>query len=176
MIVYAIRHGKTEFNAKHLINGQLEDPLIPEGFAQVEAVASSVPKSIKQIYSSSLLRAKQTAEILNKGLNAKISLHDELKEICFGTLEGTDWSSDVKEKHRSLKFDWHAQNGESVEDVTTRLLKILKTIKATSNDGEALIVTHGGIIRLLYFLEHKTLLEKLDNALLFEFDLDKIIG
>jgi len=176
MKIFVIRHGKTELNEKHLINGHLEDTLIPEGIAQVEAVASSVPKSIKHIYSSSSLRAEQTAKILSKSLDAKITLHDELKEVSFGTLEGTDWTKDVKEKHRSLQYDWHAHNGESVEDVTKRLLKILETIKASNGDGEALVVTHGGIIRLLYFLEHKTLLEKLDNALLFEFDIDKMLG
>jgi broad specificity phosphatase PhoE len=175
MKVYLIRHGLTELNKKHLINGHLEDGLAPEGIEQAKIAAPLIPKSIKHIYASSLLRTKQTAELLNSELKVPISLHDELKEVNFGLLNGTDFTDEVKKKHRSLQYDWRSQNGESVDDVKDRVLKILREIKAASRDGEALIVTHGGVIRMVYFLEHGTQMDMIDNASLHSFDLDKII-
>ncbi|MES2215771.1 MAG: histidine phosphatase family protein [Patescibacteria group bacterium] len=174
MKVYLIRHGQTELNKKHLINGQLEDNLTPEGIEQAELAKSLIPKTVKHIYSSPLRRAKDTALILNSELNAELSFHDELKEVNFGLLSGTDFTADVKKAHVSMQYDWHSHNGESVDDVKNRVLRFLKTLKATK-EGESLIVAHGGIIRLLYFLEQGKLMEEIGNVSLHSFDLDKIL-
>jgi broad specificity phosphatase PhoE len=176
MNVYAIRHGLTELNKRHLINGHLEDGLAPEGIKEAKEAEPFVPKSVKRIYSSPLLRAKETALILNSNLKAQLSFHDELKEVDFGLLNGTDFTDEVRTKHRSLQYDWRSQGGESFENVKYRLLKILGEIKKTNKDGEALIVTHGGIIRLLSFLQDGALMGKIENASFYSFDLDKIFG
>ena len=136
--------------------------------------APLLSKTIKHIYSSSLGRAKHTAQVLNESLNIPITFHDELKEVNFGVLEGTPFLEEFKKKHRSQNYDWRP-SGESFEDVKKRVLKILKEIRDKNGDGEALIVTHGGVIRLMHLLEFGKPLEEVDNASLHSFDLDKIL-
>lgn len=119
--------------------------------------------------------AKQTAELLNVELRVPLTLHDELKEVNFGVLEGTPFLELYKKKHRTLNFDWRP-SGESLDQVKERLLKILKQIKKERADGEALIVSHGGIIRLMQFFEFGQPLEDIANASLHGFDLDKVLA
>jgi len=175
MKIYVIRHGQTELNVKGLINGQIGDALTPEGVKQAETAAKSLPKTIKHLYVSPLNRAKQTAEILNAELNVPVTFHDELKEVNFGELQGTPYLDEYKQRHMSLDYDWGKYGGENVEQVKTRVLKVLKQIKEESGDGEALIVAHGGIVYLLYFLESGEISDAVGNASLHSFDLDKIL-
>ena len=92
MKIYVIRHGLTELNTKGLINGSIPDVLVSEGEDQARQAALLLPDTIKHIYSSSLHRAKQTAEIINEKLKALLTFHDELQEVNFGVLEGTPFS------------------------------------------------------------------------------------
>lgn len=177
MKIYAIRHGLTELNKKGIFNGHIDEELSPEGIEQAKIAIPLIPKEIKKIYSSSQKRAKQTAEIINSELKVPISFHDELGELSMGTLDGQDFTEERKIKHKSLQYDWSPYGGESVEDVKKRILKILNEIRLATikNDGEVLVVTSGGIIRLLHFLETGTLLDSIGNMSVLTFDLDKII-
>jgi len=105
MEIFVIRHGQTELNKKGIINGYLDDTLALEGIEQAKIAASTLPKTIKYIYSSSLERAKQTAKILNETLNVPLTFHDELKEVNFGILNGTPFLDEYKERHRMLDYD-----------------------------------------------------------------------
>lgn len=181
MKIYVIRHGLTELNKKKKVNGQIDEPLAPEGIEQVKAAISLIPESIMYIYSSPLLRAKQTAEIINSKLNRPISLEAELTEIHMGSLAGKAWTDmeaglELKKKHRAIEFDYRPQGGESAKEVKKRIIAFLKKINGKHNDHEALIVTHGGIIRLLHLLEHgNQLLDEIEHISLHTFDLDKIL-
>lgn len=174
MKIYVIRHGQTELNKQGIINGHKDETLSPEGIEQAKQVAPSIPKNIKHFYVSSLRRAKQTAEILNRELNAPMTFHDELKEVNFGILNGTPFLDEYKQRHKMQDYDWRP-SGENFEDVKIRVLEILNKIKNESNDDEALIVAHGGIIRLIHFLEFGEPLDEIKNVSLHSFDLDKII-
>lgn len=174
MKIYVIRHGLTEMNKQGLINGSLHDALAPEGFEQARQASLSLPASIKRVYSSSLNRAKQTAEILNEKLGVGLTFHDELKEVNFGELEGTPFLEEYKERHKKQDYDW-GPSGENVEDVKKRILSILRKIKNENSDGEALIVAHGGIVRMFQFLETNEAMEEIGNASVHTFDLDKIL-
>ena len=180
MKIYAIRHGLTEFNKKEIINGQLDEPLSAEGFQQAKNAIDSVPDTVQYIYASSLLRARQTAEVLNVKLKRPVSFHDELQEINLGVLAGKSWENmesgdELRKKHRSVAYDYREHGGESVEAVKARLLRFLESISGRHSDHEALLVTHGGIIRLLYFLEHGTPPEKVENVSLHSFDSTKVL-
>lgn len=155
MKIFVIRHGLTELNKKKIVNGQIDEPLAIEGVKQAKAAISVIPKSVKHIYSSPLKRAKKTANVINTKLNLPISLVDELTEIHMGTLAGKSWEEmesglELKEKHRSVQFDYTPHGGESVNDVKKRIISFFKRINSKHTDNEALIITHGGIIRLLY--------------------------
>lgn len=175
MKIYIIRHGQTILNEKTLITGDLDDELTEKGIAQAEAAVDLVPSTIKHIYCSSLGRAKQTAGIINAKLNLPITFHDELKEVNFGDLNGTPYLDEYKARHIAMDFDWRP-SGECFEDVKERVLKILHQIKSENEDGEALIIAHGGTIRMLHFLELGTVMGKIENASLHSFDLDNILN
>ncbi len=175
MRIYAIRHGLTELNKKGIINGHIPDKLAPEGREQAELASKNLPHTIKHIYSSPLTRAKQTAEILNAKLQVPITYHEELEEVNFGRLEWTPFLDKYKQRHINLDYDWRP-SGENFDDVKKRVLKVLAQVREQTGDGEALIVAHGGIIRMLTFLEQGTKISDIDNATLFDFDLDKILA
>jgi broad specificity phosphatase PhoE len=180
MKIYAIRHGLTALNKKGVINGQIDEGLSDEGIKQAQDSIVSLPKNIEHIHVSPLLRTKQTAEIINKHLKKSLSIHDELREIHFGSFAGKAWNSiesgeELMKKHRAVKYDYRPAGGESVEDVKERLLQFLKKIKGAHGDYEVLLVTHGGIIRMLHMLQDGKVLDGIENTSLHEFDLDKIL-
>ncbi len=181
MKVYVIRHGLTELNKKKKVNGEIDEPLAPEGIEQAQATISILPESIKHIYTSPLLRARQTAEIINSKLNRPISPTNELTEIHMGSLAGKSWDEmesglELKEKHRSVQFDYQPYGGESVKDVKNRLITFLKKINGKHQDFEALIITHGGMIRFFHLFHNGEVpYETEKHILLLTFDLDKIL-
>jgi len=180
MKIYSLRHGITQLNKQGILNGQINEPLAPEGAQQAKVAISLIPKSVTHIYSSSMLRARQTTEIINSKLHRSVSWHKELGEINMGLLAGKSWEQmkdglELKKKHRAIQFDYHPQGGESAEDVKNRVRAFLKKINGKHGDFQTLIVTHGGIIRLLYFLEQGKLSDKIEHLRLYTFDLDRIV-
>lgn len=176
MKIYVIRHGKTEFNKQGIINGYLDDPLAPEGFEQARQAQATLPSTIKRIYSSSLERARQTADILNEVLGAELTFHDELKEVNFGDLNGTPFLDEHKQRHAQLDYDWRP-SGENFDEVKQRTLKILNEIKNNNHDdGEVLIVGHGGTVRTLHKLQFDETRGGTENAQVYEFNLDEILN
>jgi broad specificity phosphatase PhoE len=175
MKIYAIRHGQTKLNVQKIINGGLDDELTEEGIKQAKEAVQTLPKSIKHMYVSSLGRAKQTAAILNANLRLPVTYSDDLREVDFGELNGTPFLKEIQDRHKALDYDW-GPSGENLADVLTRTLRVLQEIKQNNDDGEALIVGHGGTIRTLYYLENGTPMGEIENASLFTFDLDTILG
>lgn len=174
MKVYVVRHGVTEMNKLGNINGHLDDVLLPEGEEQARTATLLVPDTIKRIYASSLTRARRTAEIINERFNVPISFHDEFREVNFGDLNGTPFLEEYKKRHKAQDYDWRP-SGEYVDQVKERVLWILEKINSENKDGEALIVAHGGIVRMMHLLEFGEPMGEIENASMYEFDLDKIL-
>lgn len=181
MKVYIIRHGLTELNKQKKVNGEIDEQLAPEGIEQAKDAIPSLPKSITYIYTSPLLRARQTAEIISSKLKIPVFKAQELTEIRMGSLAGKSWEemeggSELKQKHRAVEFDYKPYGGESAQDVKKRLITFLSKINGKHEDHEGLIITHGGIIRFFYLLGHGEVpyeTEKHISPLIF--DLDKIL-
>lgn len=181
MKVYVIRHGLTELNKQKKVNGEVDEPLAKEGVKQAKDAIALLPKTIKRIYSSPMLRAKQTAEIIISKLKIPVSSTDELSEVRMGSLAGKSWEEmeggiELKQKHRTVEFDYKPYGGESVQDVKKRLITFLSKINSKHEDFEVLIITHGGIIRFFYLLGRGEVpyeTEKHISPLIF--NLDKIL-
>lgn len=181
MEIYTLRHATTLLNIQKKVNGQLNEPLAPEGIRETKDAIPLIPDTIKQIYSSSLLRARQTAEIFGNELQIPVSAQSALSEIHMGSLAGNAWEemengSALKEKHRTASFDYRPFGGESVDDVLKRLVPFFKEINTKHKDKEVLIITHGGMIRLIKMLETgNTIYETEQHVTPFITNLDKII-
>lgn len=178
MKLYIVRHGATELNQKHLVNGWLDEPLVEEGIKQAEELRDNLPADIKRIYCSPLLRAKQTAEIINQRFQVAITYHDELKELNWGTLTGKSFADMEKEygpeygkdKYARLEYDYRPLGGESVEGMRKRVHKIVDHIKASHKKGPVLVVTHGGVLRILEHDYNQKLISDMKNGHIVEIE------
>jgi broad specificity phosphatase PhoE len=174
MEIFVMRHGRTDFNERGLINGFLDDPLNEIGRQEVRTAVLQLPETVRRIYASPLARTRETAEIVSESAKLPITFHEELKEVNFGERNGTPFYPDIRKLHETMQYDWRP-SGECVEDVKARVTRVLATIMQENQPGEALIVAHGGIIRLLAYLESQAILGRVENAALYRFDGSRIM-
>lgn len=148
-MIYFIRHGETDYNKKHIYQGQLDIPLNENGIMQAETARDELAGFIfDEIYSSPLSRAKKTAEIINEKQGAEIIYDDRLMEIFGGISQGScldDWTEDkIKDLHENPK----KYGAESYDELCYRVEEFFKEIENT--DKNVLIVSHGGVYRAIY--------------------------
>ena len=146
MICYAVRHGETDWNKEQLLQGWHDIPLNESGLKQAEETRDKLRDvPFAAIYSSPLLRAKKTAEIIAAPHGIPVITDDRLRERHFGKWEGAKWGtfrwSDVWD------FDANAEcEGESVRTFLDRIFSFFDEI-SDRHDGPVLIVSHGGTMR-----------------------------
>ena len=90
-MLYIIRHGKTEWNERHKLQGRTDIPLNEDGRLMAEKAAEECRDIHFDVcYCSPLIRARETAEILLRGRDVPIIADDRLMEMCFGCFEGIE--------------------------------------------------------------------------------------
>lgn len=148
--LYLIRHGRQNSSLYCTDVG-----LSTVGRTQAELLRDRLQYyNVDALYSSNLLRAVETAEILNQSLQLPLKIREEIREISFGELEGK--TEDYNEEHfraflseqKKLLEDIPYPGGENGTSVYERAMPIIQEI-AQSNKQNIAIVTHGGIIRVL---------------------------
>ncbi len=153
-MLYIIRHGKTDWNENHRLQGRTDIPLNEEGRAMAERAAEMYADVHFDIaFCSPLIRARQTADILLRGRNIPIIYDDRLKEMSFGNCEGKEYGSDDPELPISVFFlkpemyTVPVPGGESLEELFERTGDFLKnTAIPLVNEGkDVLIVGHGAM-------------------------------
>jgi broad specificity phosphatase PhoE len=133
---FLTRHGETQWNKIGKFQGQFDSPLTEKGCQQAHAIAAQlIDNNINLIVSSTLPRAKKTADICQTALNCPLSLKSTLIERNFGGWQGK-CIRDVKSDH-----NYHAifhqvntfspPNGESGIDCAERFQQALKDIAKT---------------------------------------------
>lgn len=180
MKIYFLRHGATKLNEEGRLNGQIDEPLSSLGFEQAATAAENVPKNVKTIRASSMLRAVQTGRVISTALGIPLLSHDSLREINMGSFAGKSWGGmdtgeDFKRIHRSMQFDYRKVGGESAQEFRKRIIRFANEVDGQYQDFELLLVAHGGVQRLFDLLQGQENLAEIDNAVLLEFDLSKII-
>ena len=162
MKIYVIRHGETNANKEGVFQGSSDWPLNEDGI-KLAKITGQKMKDIKfdACFSSPLIRAKHTAEILLKesGNDIEIQYDDRLKEINAGIYEGKKiWATkpDKKEIPRLLMllFKYNAflcgkfKGGESVRQVYKRTQEFLKEL-SKKNYENVLVSMHGCSMRAM---------------------------
>lgn len=147
-----IRHGQTDWNLSRRIQGSTDIPLNERGRADAHRAAAGLAATTHDaIYSSPLLRAKETAEIIAAELGLPLAgVVPDVREREFGEGEGM-LVSDYIEKYG----DWHAEvpGAESLDEVGVRAIAALHAIARDARRRSApraesvLVVAHGGVIR-----------------------------
>ncbi len=177
MKIYVIRHGQTTFNKERRVAGQMDVALNEEGIEQARSVV--LPEDCTAIFSSDLLRCRQTTEIVNERRKLPVTFDPRLRERDFGSLAGKSFddpafSEDFWKTDRAQAYDYRPSGGESVEEVSKRLFSCLEEVRAKG--GVPLVVTSAGIILLLqHRLYGKAQDEKVANSTVFEFNLPEVL-
>ncbi len=144
-LLYLVRHGETEWNRTHRIQGSTDVPLNDTGRAQAQRTGGLLSRrSWDGIYSSPLSRAFETATIISAAVKGDYPLAlPALVERNYGEAEGlTD-----KEVSRRYPGSTPVPGRESRGEVTRRVMPALLELSAGSDHRRLIIATHGGVIR-----------------------------
>ena len=142
-----VRHGETEANVAGRMQGRGNDPLTERGQQQVRAVAARLKREghpVDAIYTSSLLRAQLTADVIGQELGLTPRLRDNLQEMHLGDLEGV--SAAQLSAAVPATVDDSYPGGESAREFVERIMGALYGIVVAHTGGTVVAVSHGGVI------------------------------
>lgn len=151
-----IRHGETDWNVEGRYQGQADPPLNAKGLAQAEELAEELAGvGVEVIYTSPLLRARQTAEVLGERLGADLHIEPRLMEIHQGDWQ-TRLRSEIQNLYPDLFHRWETQpwevtppQGEHLNQVQRRVNAAVDEILARHPDRTVGIVSHRVPIALI---------------------------
>ena len=149
---FILRHGKALSNHNRTVSSwpeKFDNPLTEKGQEQIRALISQLEKEkIDLIFSSDLLRTKQTAEIIAKALEIEVKFDQRLREISFGIFNGeqeNDWNNFYKcGEERFVKRP--ENGGENYNDVRRRTEDFIKEIDEEYKNKNILIISHGCVL------------------------------
>ncbi|MFJ7315026.1 alpha-ribazole phosphatase family protein [Pseudomonas sp. NPDC098747] len=147
-----LRHGETELGGG--LRGSLDDALTEKGWAQMrEAVIAGGPWD--RLVSSPLQRCARFAAELAEQLNLPVHLEKDLQELHFGAWEGQSAAALMETDAEALGLFWAdpyaftPPQGEAVSDFSARVLAAVARLQAAYAGERVLLISHGGVMRLL---------------------------
>ena len=153
-MLYIIRHGQTEVNRAKALQGRSDKPLNETGIREAKAAAARLQDvRFDRVFSSPLLRARQTAEILAPDIPAEID--ERLIEMDYGPYEGLDLNNlppEVLTFFADFVHNPAPAGMEPLADVVKRAGEFLEAIRGL--EGDILISTHA--IAMKGLLEYLT--------------------
>lgn len=163
-ILYLVRHGESQANLERRLAGQFDSPLTPKGMQQAQEVA----RSLKNVhfdfaFSSDLIRAKETTEIIAAKHNLTVQTNHLLRERQFGHFQNKTYEQVKSEYDKAFDNISHVsklerfkfkpfEDVESDHELVSRYITILRQIAIGHPGKTGLIGTHGGVMR--HFLIH----------------------
>ena len=155
--ILLIRHGETVWNRSGRVQGWQDSPLSEAGVAQAHALAARLAdEAVERLVSSDLGRARQTAAPIAARLGIAATLDPGLRERSYGMLEGKTYpeiASDHPEIYANITRRDPAYvipQGESGAAFAARVLGALERIARAHEGGCVAVVTHGGVLGVLY--------------------------
>lgn len=145
MLLYLVRHGETDWNRQHRIQGLTDIPLNDTGREQARRAGRLLAsRDWHAVVSSPLQRALETATIIADELGLPSpTTDDQLVERNYGEAEGLDFD----ELNRRFPEDAPVPGRERRSAVRKRAMAALLRIAAAHPDESVLVVAHGGLIR-----------------------------
>lgn len=147
-----LRHGETELGGG--LRGSIDDALTDTGWAQMRAaVVGRGPWD--RLVSSPLQRCARFAEELGAQLAVPVQLDSDLQELHFGAWEGQSAAALMETDAQALGLFWAdpysftPPQGEPVADFSARVLAALERLSASFPGERILLISHGGVMRLL---------------------------
>ena len=158
MKIYLIRHGQTDWNVAGKIQGKTDIPLNETGRRQAACLAKGMEhRPVAQIFSSDLIRARETARAIGESQHVEVETLSGLEEIGFGKWEGM--TLEQIQVIFPTEYEKWCENpvmvappgGESLSQIKERCRKVMEEILKMAN-GDFAIVSHGAM--LAYVVEY----------------------
>lgn len=150
MKIYLMRHGTTVWNEQRRTQGQVNNRLSRAGILQSKEIANKIKDvKIDHIFCSPLLRAVQTANIINMHHKCRIIKDDRITDINQGIFTGRYFDS-LTADELVLKKERAKECGmESLQELYTRVESFFKEIVEKYDSKTVLIVAHSGVISFM---------------------------
>ena len=153
-MLYIMRHGRTDWNDRHKLQGRTDVPLNAEGRSMAEKAAEEyrdVPLDV--CWCSPLIRAKETVEIVLRGRDVPILTDDRLREMSFGDYEGQENSFSIPGCPINVifkapeKYTASVGGAETFEELFARTGSFLREVidPLMEQGKDVLIVGHGAM-------------------------------
>ncbi len=153
--LYLVRHGESIYNAEGRIQGHQDIALSELGAKQAKLIAARLASErFDAIYSSDLVRASATADIIATRHNLPVYTTTLLRESKLGIIEGLT-RAEIDDRFPPEANEWlwnplsaRPPGAESIQDVIDRARQFLdETLPKHSDGSQLLIVGHGGSLR-----------------------------
>ncbi len=145
--IYLARHGETAWSVSGQHTGLTDIPLTKNGEENAKRLGERLRSiTFEAVYSSPLIRAKQTCELA--GFGSVVQIDPDLVEWDYGNYEGRT----VIEIHKE-RPDWNifrdgCPAGESISDISMRADRLVSRLKEIDK-GNVLLFSHGHMLRIL---------------------------
>lgn len=152
MKIWITRHGQTDLNKKHLMQGRIDKPLNETGIAQAKAVREMIGDiTFDAVYASPLSRAVTTASIIGNVDKNEVIIDSRIIETDFGKYDCRKYTG----MGPKMTLYWALpeifpapKTVESVSEMVARSSEFLRELEK-KNYENVLVTCHGGIIRAL---------------------------
>ena len=149
--LFLIRHAESVANRDNLSSDEITT-LSEAGIEQAKKLSQNpIFADLDYVYTSPLSRAVQTSEIIcANNPHLKTVQADVIKErkdpSSFAMKKRDEMPWDLI-KVKRLDPDWHFEDGESFNDVKSRIMNVLEMVEKLPKGSKVLLVTHGSFIK-----------------------------
>ncbi len=154
--IYLVRHGQTVWNEEGKLCGSSDVPLSDEGLVQAQKVAARMKNvDLSAVYSSPLLRARQTAEAIASHHNLPVQVEPDLREVDYGEWEGLKVDEamekfpELERLRREDPMNFVAPKGEPMKNFAQRVIAAVQRIALRHPDETICIVAHQTVNRFI---------------------------
>ncbi|HVG03131.1 MAG TPA: histidine phosphatase family protein [Nitrospira sp.] len=153
-ILLFIRHGETDWNRSGRVMGDQPIPLNHTGERQALACAEVLSRTpIAGLFTSPVLRAVQTADILGRPHGGLVQHLPDLREIGVGDWINRYWKEFANDP---AKRHWYTQpdlvrpsGGETLQEVQHRAVTAVEQVIGDTQDKPYVFVSHADVIRAI---------------------------
>ena len=150
MKLYVVRHGQTNWNVEKKMQGSADIPLNERGIEQAyETKELLKEKDFNLIVCSPLIRAKQTADIINEDRNVPIIYVESLRERNYGEFEGVNKQTFDCNGFWAYTKNLKYEKAENIQDFFKRIKSVVNELKENYDNENILIVCHAGVMKAL---------------------------
>ncbi len=146
MKIYLTRHGQTDWNLAHKLQGRVDIALNKTGEEQAQIAKEKLKDAkIDLIICSPLKRAKKTAEIINTDRKIPIIYDERIAERDCGEFEGKTVQEMKSTEFWNYEKNIQYEKAEDMQSFFNRVYGFLNETKEKYQDKNILLVAHGGV-------------------------------